>query len=112
MKCWKCNKEIQIEKISRTTECPVCHADLHACKGCKFYAPGNHFDCKESVDEVIVDKDKSNFCDFFESKIITQVEKESASDKAKAAAARLFGDSSLESTQNTSAKDAFDALFK
>ena len=37
----------------RSTECPLCHADLHSCKGCKFYAPGNHYDCKETVDDII-----------------------------------------------------------
>lgn len=91
MICWKCGKEIKVEQVMRSTECPLCHADLHSCKGCKFYAPGNHYDCKETVDDVITDKEKSNFCDFFH---ITDIVTGGA-DKDKAAAA----------------KDAFNALF-
>ena len=65
MICWKCGTEIKIEMVSRSTECPECKADLHCCKECKFYSPGSHYDCKETVDEIITDKEKSNFCDFF-----------------------------------------------
>ncbi|MCQ2600586.1 MAG: hypothetical protein MJ184_04420 [Treponema sp.] len=90
MICWKCNQEINVE-IFRTTECPLCHAQLHVCKGCKFYAPGNHYDCKETVDEIVSDKEHSNFCDSFSYGINSP--KASSSDKAKAA------------------KDAFNALF-
>jgi len=110
MICWKCKKEIEVEKITRTTECPLCHADLHCCKNCKFFSPGNHFDCKETVDEVIVDKDKSNFCDFFQLKDSVD-NKDSSADKARAAVASLFGES-VETSENKSAKDAFNALFK
>lgn len=64
--CWKCGKPItEEEPLSRSAECPFCHADLHSCKNCTFYAPGAHFDCHETVDEVIVDKERSNFCDNF-----------------------------------------------
>jgi len=92
MICWKCKKEISIESVYRTTECPECHADLHCCKGCKFYAPGNHYDCKESVDSLVSDKEKANFCDFY-SKGDGGSAGSSSSDKAAAA------------------RDAFNALF-
>ena len=91
MFCWKCNKEIKSNEVYRTTECPDCHAQLHCCKGCKFYAPGSHFDCHENVEELVVDKEKANFCDYFSPKL---TESDSKNKKNKADAA----------------KDAFNAL--
>ena len=97
MICWKCNKEIGIDQIFRTTECPICHAQLHSCKGCKFYAPGSHFDCKESVDDPVSDKERANFCDYF-SPILNGGAASGSNSKEKADAAKaafnaLFGGS-------------------
>lgn len=94
MICWKCKKEIEILQVYRTTECPMCHADLHVCKGCKYYSSGSHYDCKETVDTPVTDKEKSNFCDYFRvNDSLTAGGNGAAEDKAKAA------------------KDAFNALF-
>jgi len=113
MICWKCNKEIAVEAVYRNTECPLCHADLHCCKACKFYAPGSHFDCKENVDAGVTDKEKSNFCDFF--MINTQVSANASDSKvqaARSAAAALFGEAAPESTSDSnSARNAFNSLF-
>ena len=95
MICWKCKKEIEVSQISRSTECPLCHADLHTCKGCRHYSSGSHYDCKEAVDELISDKEKGNFCDFFQVNANLSACTESAStksDDAKKAFAALFGD--------------------
>ena len=95
MICWKCKKEIEVSQISRSTECPLCHADLHTCKGCRHYSSGSHYDCKEAVDELISDKEKGNFCDFFQVNANLSAFTESSStkaDDAKKAFAALFGD--------------------
>lgn len=110
MNCWKCKKEIFIEKIARTTECPLCHADLHCCKNCRFYSLGSHFDCKETVEELVLDKDKANFCDFFVLKDFNLTAGDDKAAKAKAQVAALFGET-VDSKDSTSAKDAFNALF-
>lgn len=94
MICWKCKKEIDVAQIYRTTECPLCHADLHSCKGCKFYAPGSHYDCKETVDSVVSDKERANFCDFFAA---ADIKAGAGGDAAKA--------------KSDAARDAFNALF-
>jgi len=91
MICWKCKKEIGNISVNRTTECPECKADLHTCKACKFYSPGSHYDCHESVEDPVSDKERSNFCDFF--KYGNFAAGSSGSDKAAAA------------------RNAFDALF-
>ena len=65
MICWKCKKEISIEKPVRGDECPLCHADLHVCRACEFYESGAHNDCRESSADMVTDKERSNFCDYF-----------------------------------------------
>jgi len=95
MICWKCKKEISVETVYRNTECPLCHADLHCCKACKFYSAGSHYDCKENVDTPVSDKERSNFCDFYMVK--TDISASGSGETDKSAAAKnafnaLFGD--------------------
>lgn len=92
--CWKCGKNIELKNIAFKDECSFCHTDLHSCKNCIFYLPGAHYDCHESVEEFVSDKESSNFCDYFKVK-------------------NDFSDLKNDSVQNKSAaaKKAFDALF-
>ena len=100
MICWKCKKEISIEKPVRGDECPLCHADLHVCKACDFYESGAHNDCRESSADMVTDKERANFCDYFRCSGSLRSSKGStqgASGDDKASAARnafnaLFGD--------------------
>ncbi|WP_246473193.1 hypothetical protein [Treponema parvum] len=99
--CWKCGNSIaQGTFISRTSECPVCGADLHSCKNCRFYSPGSYYDCRETVSELVRDKEKSNFCDNFTIKLVFSgiSEKNGAAGKNGADAGQ-------------SARDAFNSLF-
>ena len=99
MICWKCKKEISLEKITRSDECPLCHADLHVCKACDFYESGAHNDCRESSADMVTDKERSNFCDYFRvSTALRQAQgPQGAAGSDKASEARnafnaLFGD--------------------
>lgn len=38
---------------------------LRMCINCRFYCKGAHYDCKENVDELVKDKDRPNFCEWF-----------------------------------------------
>ncbi len=67
-KCFKCNKELTLSvgtNISRSEECPACYTDLHCCKMCEFYDPKHYNECKESLAERVVEKEKANYCDYF-----------------------------------------------
>ncbi len=66
--CWKCGNNIEVEFVSRSSECSFCHASLHSCKNCMYFSPGSHYDCHESVDELVADKEKANFCDYFKAR--------------------------------------------
>lgn len=63
--CRKCGKKIELSQIYRTTVCPDCGADLHSCINCSFYSPESHYGCSETIDELVKDKERANFCDYF-----------------------------------------------
>ena len=43
-------------------------SDLHCCLNCSFYDLGAYNDCREPQAERVLDKIRSNFCDFFKFK--------------------------------------------
>ena len=92
MICWKCKKEISIEKPVRGDECPLCHADLHVCKACDFYESGAHNDCRESSADMVTDKERANFCDYFRVKKDCRVKPDNDTSAARNAFNALFGD--------------------
>jgi len=51
--------------VGRQEQCPFCGSDLHSCLNCVFYEPGAYNDCREVQAERVLDKSRSNFCDFF-----------------------------------------------
>jgi hypothetical protein len=53
------------ERVGRRDTCPQCHADLHVCRQCRFYEPHAADGCREPQAERVVDKARSNFCDYF-----------------------------------------------
>ena len=64
--CHHCRKKLDTDlKAGRRDTCPFCDADLHVCLNCLFYDPGSYNQCRESQAERVVDKERSNFCDYF-----------------------------------------------
>jgi hypothetical protein len=94
--CWKCGKLLSVSKpVSRAATCPICGTDVRVCKNCTFHSPGAHYDCRETVEEQITDKERANFCEHFTLKTTggaatgTPTEYDKAQ-QAKAALAKLF----------------------
>jgi hypothetical protein len=77
--------------------CEACGRDLHACVNCRFYSPGLHWDCAETIGEAVADKEMRNRCDWFETSPRLKAATEgrpsdrSASDKARRDLDKLFG---------------------
>ena len=66
MKCHHCQKEIPLlGNVGRREECPFCRQDLHVCKNCVHYDPKAYNECAEPQAERVLEKDRSNFCDYF-----------------------------------------------
>ncbi len=65
--CHRCGRELSLlAKIQRTDGCPYCHSDLKCCLNCRLHDPGANNQCLEPQAEWVTDKDKANFCEFFE----------------------------------------------
>jgi hypothetical protein len=88
--CHHCRKELDIGlKVGRRDTCPYCDADLHICLNCIFYDTVSYNQCRETQAERVVDKEKSNFCDYFNFRDSVHGEsrkenKDSAQDKLEA----------------------------
>ena len=110
MVCWSCGNNFDGE-IFRTSVCPSCKKDLHSCYNCRFYSEGSHYDCSETVEDIVTDKEKANFCDFFKAGANSKIKSgsSSAGSDARAKAEALFGGTVSDTSK--SGKDAFDALF-
>ena len=51
--------------IGRRDVCPSCGADVHCCMNCAFHDRAASKQCREPAAELVKDKARANFCDFF-----------------------------------------------
>lgn len=65
--CFSCKNEVSIDgRPGRGDECPRCGADLKVCRNCRHYDRASYNECRESSAERVVEKERANFCDYFE----------------------------------------------
>ena len=64
--CWSCGAALAAPDYGRESRCPACAKATHVCRNCRFYAPGRPNDCAEPVAERVLDKERPNFCGYFE----------------------------------------------
>jgi hypothetical protein len=97
--CHHCGRELQLfsGKVERTAGCPYCHSDLKVCLNCRLHDPGANNQCLEPQAEWQTDKDKANFCEFFEFREVSLLTQpglggtQSEEKRARAAFDALFG---------------------
>ena len=53
------------ERVGRRDTCVKCNADLHVCLNCGFYDFKAYNECREPQADRVLEKDRSNFCDYF-----------------------------------------------
>ena len=64
--CHSCATSHRFEDVvPRRADCERCGGPLHCCRNCTFYDPTAHNGCREPSADRVVEKDTSNFCDFF-----------------------------------------------
>jgi hypothetical protein len=65
--CFSCGKPLNLAgEVSRREECSSCRVDVHVCKNCSFYDRSAYNECRESQADVVREKDRANFCDYFQ----------------------------------------------
>ncbi len=112
MNCYHCSEELSATDLGRQNSCPSCGRDTHVCRNCDFYDRSFNNECKENQAERVVEKEKSNFCDWFKPHAGAGGSGASR-DSLKSAADALFGGGGPKKEESAdSAKSAADALFK
>lgn len=110
--CWRCGANLKAVPLpyGRRSECPACHAELHACRMCRHYAPGKAKQCLEPMAEEVKDKTRGNFCDWFQP--APPSAKPASGQAGRAALDDLFGDATGSTeTGPDAARKALDDLF-
>ncbi len=64
--CWHCGQDLEERDYARESTCPACGKPTHVFRNCRFYRPGAPADCIEPVADPVADKQRANFCGYFE----------------------------------------------
>lgn len=88
--CFNCSAEIEASNFGRRDVCDKCHADTRVCKNCTHYDVKMNNHCRENQAPRIVEKEKSNFCDWFKPNDGGTGGNAPSKDSLKAAAESLF----------------------
>ncbi len=66
-RCHGCGRELELSTtLGRRDTCEHCDAELHCCLMCRHFDPHAAKQCKEPQAEPPQNKDRANFCDFFD----------------------------------------------
>ena len=97
--CWYCGSAIKdSEPLGRSLLCPDCGKDLKSCRNCRHFIPKGS-SCAESQAENVSDRERANFCDWFQLNPRFRTVTEG-------------GKNSRDAQASSSAKSAFNDLFK
>jgi hypothetical protein len=117
--CVFCDAELAADfRVMRNTRCPSCDAYLHACVQCRFHEPTLHNQCLEPEAEFVRDRQKANFCEFFElagAKAAGRGEasrSEAGKSEPRNRAGQAAGDARSSDTRASEARAKLEALFK
>jgi len=110
--CWRCGDSLEklTLPLARMDECPACNAHLHICRMCINYDPSVTKACREDDADEVREKERANFCDYFQPA-------ENAFDAGRAAtekqaAAQLQGLFGEEGGDNSDADSAADPAIR
>src|SRR4051812_119504 len=88
--CWNCASELTGLDYGRADTCKKCGKDTKVCRNCGFYDKDYNNQCRENQADRVVEKERSNFCDYFKPKSGGAAAGTLTLDKMKAAAEELF----------------------
>lgn len=111
--CWKCGSPLEgvPMPLSRLSVCLTCEAELYVCLMCEFHDPKLRIGCREERAEHVKDKDRANFCEFFQPRPDAHKPKDqSGNQAAKAKLDALFGGDVAQAPVDK-AREELDKLF-
>jgi DNA-directed RNA polymerase subunit RPC12/RpoP len=90
-KCWQCGANLAALDYGRETNCHSCGKPTRVCRNCRWYAPSRPAQCEEPMADRVMDKEKANFCGYFEPTMEIETSTEpSSQDALRQAAEDLF----------------------
>lgn len=64
--CFSCGTQNPLlGNVGFRDECFKCHSDLHVCKCCLNYDPKVYNECREPQADIVKDRERANFCDYY-----------------------------------------------
>lgn len=64
--CFSCGEVLEfVDRVGFRDDCSKCGEDCHVCKNCEFYDPTSYNECREPSAEVVREKDRANYCEYF-----------------------------------------------
>ena len=115
LRCYRCGASLSslTLPLSQRDQCPDCSVFVHVCRMCTQYDPAVPRQCREDDSEDVTDKEKLNFCDWFQpSPEAYDGRHKRAAERAQSELDALFGGGSGPAdAQDDALKDAED-LFK
>jgi hypothetical protein len=88
--CHRCGKAIAENNLGRQDSCEHCGADTRVCKNCKNYDRNYNNECREEQAPRQVEKEKGNFCEWFQARSGGSGSGAITKDQLKSAADALF----------------------
>ena len=117
--CWKCGGALPdlLAPLPRHEECPHCRAQLHVCRMCEFFDAAAPQQCREPVADLVSDKQRANFCGYFQVNPQAFSEPSGEADASRRQLDALFGGESSApdsepQTADDASRDELEKLFK
>ncbi|HEY4715507.1 MAG TPA: hypothetical protein VII00_00170 [bacterium] len=67
--CYFCSKGLHIERSPGFRDlCVHCSKEIHICRNCRFFDENYYNKCREPKAEWVSDREKANYCEYFEFK--------------------------------------------
>jgi len=64
--CWQCGQQLRERDYAREALCPGCARPTHVCRNCRHYSTAAADACREPMADPVADKQRANFCGYFE----------------------------------------------
>lgn len=105
--CWRCGHSLEELSLplGRVDECPGCRSQLHVCRMCVFFDPATIKQCREDDADEVMEKERANFCEYFQVNFNAFDESIAAADRdASEQLQQLFGDTDSSASKSKKKK--------
>jgi len=66
--CWKCGATVSENNLGRQDSCVKCGVATRVCRNCRHHDRAANNECREEQAGRQVDKEKGNFCEWFQAR--------------------------------------------